>query len=84
VCPYHQWTYAPDGRLLRAKGMEQEGFRTEDFGLVRAKAEEVDGLVWISLADNPPPFEEARPIISNEVGYERTQQRGTTRTNLKE
>jgi phenylpropionate dioxygenase-like ring-hydroxylating dioxygenase large terminal subunit len=47
--------------------MEQDGFRTEDFGLVRAKAEEVDGLIWISLADNPPPFDEARPVLSNEV-----------------
>lgn len=47
--------------------MEQENFKLENFSLAQAKAEEVDGLIWISLADNPPPFEEARPIISNEV-----------------
>jgi len=67
VCPYHQWTYGPDGRLLRAKWMEQDSFKPENFGLARAKAEEIDGLIWISLSDNPPPFGEARPVISNEI-----------------
>jgi Rieske 2Fe-2S family protein len=47
--------------------MEQESFKKEDFPLHKAAAAEVDGMIWINLADNPIDFEEARPLISGEA-----------------
>jgi Rieske 2Fe-2S family protein len=67
VCPYHQWTYGLDGQLLRAKYMEQDDFKVSDVKLDRAKVEEIDGLIWISLSNNPPDFEECRGLLSSEL-----------------
>jgi glycine betaine catabolism A len=59
VCPYHQWSYALDGTLLGAGGMERE-LDLADHGLRRAPVVEVGGLVyvWPGL-DEPDPFEMA-------------------------
>lgn len=56
-CPYHGWTFGPDGRCTRVPGMPPE----ECLPRVGARAMEVaelDGLVWIRLAtvgDAAPP-----------------------------
>lgn len=55
VCPYHQWVYATDGRLLAARHMP-ESFDREPYGLHRAHIHLYDGLIFVSLADAPPPF----------------------------
>ena len=47
-CPYHAWTYAADGRLLRVPRAEP-GFRAEDFPLVQARLETRDGFVFVNL-----------------------------------
>lgn len=62
VCPYHQWAYALDGRLVAWRGMQEE-LRKEDFGLQRAHAREVGGLVFINLAESPSPFEAAAAAL---------------------
>jgi Rieske 2Fe-2S family protein len=56
VCPYHQWSYALDGALLGAGGLERE-LDLSDHGLLAAPLVEVGGLiyVWPSL-DAPEPF----------------------------
>ncbi len=36
-------------------------------GLKSSWCKQVDGLIWISLSDNPPDFQEARSYISPEV-----------------
>ena len=56
VCPYHQWTYALDGKLLACRGMGEEFDKTQ-FGLQPAHSREVEGLIFISLAPEPLPFE---------------------------
>ena len=56
VCPYHQWTYDRSGRLLLQHGM-QEGLDKSQLGLHRANAREVDGLIYISLAQEPLDFD---------------------------
>ncbi len=63
VCPYHQWTYALDGRLLACRGM-QEDLDKLQFSLLRVAAREVEGLIFISLAERPSPFEPARQLLS--------------------
>jgi Rieske 2Fe-2S family protein len=59
VCPYHQWTYALDGRLLACRGMPPELDKSQ-FGLRRVAVEEVEGLIFISLASEPGAFATAR------------------------
>lgn len=58
VCPYHQWAYAPDGRLLACRGMPDELDKSQ-FGLARVHAREVGGLIFISLAAQPSSFNPA-------------------------
>jgi len=38
VCPYHQWSYDPDGRLVRARAMEEQGFDASQYGLKAQKS----------------------------------------------
>jgi glycine betaine catabolism A len=56
VCPYHQWTYDRGGRLMLYRGM-QDGLDKSELGLHRAHAREVEGMIFISLADQPADFE---------------------------
>ncbi len=59
-CPYHAWTYALDGRLLGAPHMQEvEDFDKADYPLHQAAAVEWEGFVFVNLADDPVPFEEA-------------------------
>ncbi|HEU4365245.1 MAG TPA: SRPBCC family protein [Candidatus Krumholzibacteria bacterium] len=54
VCPYHGWTYALDGRLLRAPELGAvKDFDREKFGLVPMWVGEWCGLVFISMASEP-------------------------------
>ncbi len=62
VCPYHQWTYELDGRLLFARDMGPD-FKPADFGLKPIHCETVGGYVFISLADQPMSFQPVRAQI---------------------
>ena len=56
VCPYHQWTYGLDGALVFARDMGPD-FDPKQHGLKRIHCREVAGLVYICLAEAPPPFD---------------------------
>lgn len=62
VCPYHQWTYARDGSLVSCRGM-QESIEKERYGLHRAHVRELEGFIFVSLADVPSDFEVAREAM---------------------
>jgi glycine betaine monooxygenase A len=62
VCPYHQWTYRLNGELIACRGM-QEDIDKSRFGLRRVHLEEVEGLIYICLADKPLPFSAAREAM---------------------
>lgn len=64
VCPYHQWTYDPDGRLLRARAMEQPDFDTSLYTLKAAHAESVGGYIFVSVAETPPDFTALREMVT--------------------
>jgi glycine betaine monooxygenase A len=70
VCPYHQWTYGLDGRL-RAARLMGDGFAKDGHGLAAAGVREVAGLVFVSLADEPPEFEPAAAAIGAQLGPHR-------------
>jgi Rieske 2Fe-2S family protein len=63
VCPYHQWTYGLDGKLLACRGM-QETLDKSQLGLHRVHAREVEGLIFVCLASDPAPFEPAQETLA--------------------
>ena len=62
VCPYHQWTYALDGRLLAARDMG-DAFDKSSYGLRAVNCTSVGGYVWICLAKVAPDFGPVRQIL---------------------
>jgi Rieske 2Fe-2S family protein len=63
VCPYHQWAYGLDGALLACRGMQPDLDKSQ-LGLHRVHACEVAGLIFISLAREPLPFQPARQALA--------------------
>jgi len=63
VCPYHQWTYDRNGRLLLQNGM-LPGIDKSQLSLHPAHAREMEGLIFISLANEPVDFEAAYQTIA--------------------
>jgi glycine betaine catabolism A len=57
TCPYHQWSYGLDGKLMFARNMS-ESFDTSSYGLKRVACEVVAGYIFVSLAAVPPDFTE--------------------------
>ena len=53
VCPYHQWTYETDGRLLWARDMGPD-FDASKHRLKPVHCTELAGMVFISLAEIAP------------------------------
>lgn len=66
VCPYHQWTYELDGKLLYARDMGAD-FDASQHGLKPVHCRELCGLVYICLAAEAPDFDTfaamARPYL---------------------
>lgn len=59
-CPYHAWTYALDGRLMGVPDLETlEGFKKEEHALHSAAVARWEGFLFVNLAAEPEPFEEA-------------------------
>ena len=59
-CPYHAWTYELDGRLRAAPNMKDvAGFEAADHPLLPVALAEWQGLVFVSFAAQPEPFESA-------------------------
>lgn len=54
VCPYHQWTYRMDGTLQGAPKMPA-GFDPAQYPLPEVRLASWNGLVFVSLADQPGP-----------------------------
>lgn len=65
VCPYHAWTYAPDGELLAARTMPPD-FEKTLYGLHRCQVEVVEGLIYISLGETAEDF---APVAEEERKY---------------
>jgi Rieske 2Fe-2S family protein len=65
-CPYHQWTYRPDGSLAGARLMG-DGFRPDDYPLVGVALRDLGGLLFVCLSDDPPPFDAAMDAIGPQI-----------------
>lgn len=55
ICPYHQWVFNKDGSLFKARLMPDD-FDKSNYGLHPVKIAVANGLIFISLASNPPDF----------------------------
>jgi Rieske 2Fe-2S family protein len=66
VCPYHQWAYECDGRLVGARDMGG-GFDRSLYSLHSAHVRVLHGLIFVCLADKDPDFESARRAIEPHV-----------------
>jgi Rieske 2Fe-2S family protein len=66
MCPYHQWTYGLDGQLLAARSMAED-FDKSDHGLSPVALENVGGLIFICLNDNPPPIDRVKADIVEQI-----------------
>lgn len=73
VCPYHQWTYSRNGDLVACRGMH-ESLDKSQHGLKALHTELLDGMIFVSLAENPPAFEPARNLMTpfaKPLGFDR-------------
>jgi glycine betaine catabolism A len=66
MCPYHQWTYGLDGKLLAARSMAED-FDKAEHGLNPVALENVGGLIFICMADNPPPIDRVKADIAEQI-----------------
>ncbi len=66
TCPYHQWTYGLDGALLAARSMADD-FDKRDHGLTPVALENIGGLIFICMADEPPPIDRVKADIADQI-----------------
>ncbi len=55
VCPYHQWTYDLEGKLIYARDMGEE-FDASKYGLKKVHCVDLGGVIYVCLAEVPPPI----------------------------
>lgn len=55
VCPYHQWSYGLDGKLLSARGAASD-FDVSAHALTPVRVEIAAGCIYVSLGDDAPDF----------------------------
>jgi Rieske 2Fe-2S family protein len=63
ICPYHQWVFDKDGRLLNARMMPDD-FCKEQYNLRAVAVEVVEGLIFVSLAKEPVDFSSIRKSLA--------------------
>ncbi|EXL08160.1 aromatic ring-hydroxylating oxygenase subunit alpha [Brucella anthropi] len=62
VCPYHQWTYELDGRLLFARQVGPD-FKPAEYGLKPVHCETVAGYIYVCVAEEAPDFGAFRNLV---------------------
>ena len=58
MCPYHAWTYSLDGRLIATPHLDDSDVDKASNSLWAYHVREWHGFVFVSLANEPPPFDE--------------------------
>ena len=71
VCPYHAWSYRPDGTLVSARNTgTSPGFRACDFSLKPVRVEEFLGMVFVNCDPDAEPFGGMMDGLAEEIlGY---------------
>ena len=67
MCPYHQWSYDLDGKLLAARGSDSD-FDVATHGLRAVRLELVAGCIYVALSEDPPDFAPFRRVVEAALG----------------
>jgi Rieske 2Fe-2S family protein len=72
-CPYHSWSYRLDGTMISAPNWQSMAAADKaDYGLHPVHLAQWHGLVWLNLAENPPPLDEqVWPQLDYRLGGDR-------------
>ncbi|MES2295534.1 MAG: aromatic ring-hydroxylating dioxygenase subunit alpha [Pseudomonadota bacterium] len=67
-CAYHGWNYALDGQLRGATEMQgASNFNVADIRLAPVRVREWQGLVFVALGQDTPPFDEVFKDIAERI-----------------
>jgi phenylpropionate dioxygenase-like ring-hydroxylating dioxygenase large terminal subunit len=73
TCPYHNWVYGLDGRLLGAPSMSETtpvSVLRDNMHLPEIRSEIFHGLVFLNFNDDPPPLAPSLAKLNDEfAGY---------------
>ena len=71
VCPYHAWSYGPDGRLVtRPEDAAFTGCPRESHGLTALAAAEREGMLWVQpVAGQPLEFDAGLARLAGELAH---------------
>ncbi len=67
VCPYHAWVYRTDGTLAQARMMPDD-FETSAHSLREFAVHISEGLIFVSLADQPLGMDEVDTMLRRTAG----------------
>ncbi len=67
VCPYHAWSYDLEGKLKAARQMP-ETFDASDYSLKPVALKIIEGVIFLSFANQPVDFTLAAPALKNMFG----------------
>ena len=67
TCPYHAWSYSLDGELVATPNVAKEELDRTAFPLHRVAVESWEGMLFVSLANEPPPLVEWLAESSEEI-----------------
>ncbi|KNG95107.1 aromatic ring-hydroxylating oxygenase subunit alpha [Pseudaestuariivita atlantica] len=70
MCPYHAWTYALDGQLVRAPHTENlDGFDARDICLDAVQVEEFCGFIYVNLDPSAPSLADQSGDLQTEIRH---------------
>lgn len=67
ICPYHAWSYSLDGKLAHARLMSRAVDKS-GLGLKPFPVKVVQGLIFVSLSDDPLGFQDCESNINATLG----------------
>jgi len=68
TCPYHAWTFAQDGSILRARNCDNvEAFEHGDANLTPVQVDEFCGMVYVNLDPDATPLRAQAPGLEQAI-----------------
>ena len=89
MCPYHNWTYALDGRLINTPGTPppmdgSAGFNRDNYALKRLTSDVWAGFIFVTFNENPKPLLESLGTLPKFLANYRLEQMQFVRRDIYE